>query len=450
MTATKSAPKSANAFTFAEARLRGTKYLPYLTQHTMSLIPVPTPGIETMGVDQFGRCYYDPAVLSEWSLDKCAGVVLHEDLHLVLRHHARARAMLGETIGEEERKRWNIAADMCVNQILRGAGVPLPDDVVFPEQFKFPMNLSMEEYYGLLDADAMQKSKKPAQPGGSAADGQKQPWEKGQADSDSTRKDQNKEKGGNGEGEDDGDGEDGDGQGGNGSGNNPGDGHSDAPAGLSEHELQMLERKVAHAYDEWKQSSSRGTQSGYMQRFADEILRPKTDPVRELLAQVKYAINAISGHGNYTWKKPPRRSPPGSIRLPAHVQPIPRVTVICDTSGSMNEKDLSLSLGVIAQVVKALPSQGVKVLCGDTSVKSAKKCFRAEQVEMCGGGGTDMAELITAASLENPRPDVIVVCTDGETPWPDNPVGPRVVACVTRESKYFVIPDWIQKVEIRA
>ena len=61
-------------------------------------------------------------------------------------------------------------------------------------------------------------------------------------------------------------------------------------------------------------------------RAAAELLHPKVDPARELLAKVKYAVGCTSGFGDFTYRKPNRRQPSGGALLPAHVKPIPRVT----------------------------------------------------------------------------------------------------------------------------
>ena len=180
---------------------------------------------------------------------------------------------------------------------------------------------------------------------------------------------------------------------------------------------------------------------------AADLLHPKVDPARELLAKVKYAVGCTSGFGDFTYRKPNRRQPHGGALLPAHVKPMPRVTLIVDTSGSMEESDLALALGVIGNALRSLPDpRGLRVLAGDTAVACAKNVFRPEQVELAGGGGTDMAALIVAAAEERPAPKAILVVTDGYTGWPREPVGPRVVACLTQARTAGRVPKWIDTV----
>jgi hypothetical protein len=92
-------------------------------------------------------------------------------------------------------------------------------------------------------------------------------------------------------------------------------------------------------------------------RFANFFCR-FSDP-----AEVKYAVGCTSGFGDFTYRKPNRRQPQGGALLPAHVNPIPRVTVIVDTSGSMEQSDLALALGVIGNALRSLPDpRGLRVL----------------------------------------------------------------------------------------
>jgi predicted metal-dependent peptidase len=205
---------------------------------------------------------------------------------------------------------------------------------------------------------------------------------------------------------------------------------------------------VAKAIEQYEQQRGRGSVPGGLARQAAELLHPKVDPARELLAKVKYAVGCTSGFGEFTYRKLNRRQPVGGAMLPAHVKPIPRVTVIADTSGSMGKADLALALGVIQNALRSLPDpRGLRVLAGDTAVACAKNVFRPGQVELSGGGGTNMSALIVAATEERPAPKAILVVTDGETGWPSAPVAPRVVACLTRVPRYCPMPPkWIDVV----
>ncbi len=102
---------------------------------------------------------------------------------------------------------------------------------------------------------------------------------------------------------------------------------------------------------------------------------------------------------------------------------------------------------MIGNALRSLPNpRGLRVLAGDTAVACAKNFFRPEQVELAGGGGTDMSALIVAASEERPAPKAILVATDGYTGWPREPVGPRVVACLTQARTADSVPEWIETV----
>lgn len=79
-----------------------------------------------------------------------------------------------------------------------------------------------------------------------------------------------------------------------------------------------------------------------------------------------------------------------------------------------------------------------------------QKVTSPRQVELLGGGGTDMGEGIEAARRLRPPPSVVVVLTDGFTPWPSEPPkGVRVVVGLLRESPMRT-PAWARVVQIEA
>ena len=78
--------------------------------------------------------------------------------------------------------------------------------------------------------------------------------------------------------------------------------------GMDEYDQQMLEHEVALKVEQWQKE--KGNVPGNLNRFADQILRPKVDPFKA--AAVKYAVTAVNGLGDYTWRKLARRQAPGS------------------------------------------------------------------------------------------------------------------------------------------
>jgi len=117
------------------------------------------------------------------------------------------------------------------------------------------------------------------------------------------------------------------------------------------------------------------------------------------------------------------------VVLPALRRPVPEVAVICDTSGSMTEDLLAMVLAEVEGLLRALGlARQVRVLACDTAVGPAQRVSSARQVQLIGGGGTNMGAGIAAAVALRPRPAVTVVLTDGYTPWPGQaPKGTRVV-----------------------
>ena len=70
----------------------------------------------------------------------------------------------------------------------------------------------------------------------------------------------------------------------------------------------------------------------------------------------------------------------------------------------------------------------MRVLTCDAEVQAVERVSRASQISLLGGGGTDMGAGISQALQLKPRPSIVVVLTDGFTPWPSEvPRGVKVV-----------------------
>lgn len=432
----------------AAARLRACHKWPYVSTALLSLVPVESPGLGTMAVDAYWRLYYDPCVFSKWSVQETAGVLIHEVCHVIRNHSKRFANVLGfdpdqvlqagcdpDTYANIKYLAliWNYAADCEINDDLEAGKIPLPKGILLPTQFNFPNGLLAEDYYSRLRQQlppkpSQQKSKggKGAGNGGSGdkqdiddagvpgteaagsgSDGIKRKWEAGKPNS-----------------------KDGKGV----------DGLSEGQAELIRHEVA---RKVQAA------SKTQGNVPGGFRRWADGLLEPKVDYRRELACAVKQAIEQIKGHYDLTYSRLARKSPGNGLISPANVAPDIKIAVVIDTSGSMSDRCLGEAVGELSGILKALPRQdGVKVYACDAAVHTAQKCFRAEQVQLAGGGGTDMALAIRHASEVKPRPQLVICLTDGYTGWPEEPTCGVPCLAVIVSNGDDTAPDWIKSIKL--
>jgi predicted metal-dependent peptidase len=191
------------------------------------------------------------------------------------------------------------------------------------------------------------------------------------------------------------------------------------------------------------------------QRWAEHVLPSRVDWRRVLAAELRGAIAAVSGRVDYSYRRPSRRAHlSDDVILPALERPIPDVAIVCDTSGSMHDHLLARALAEVEGVLSraGLRQQRVRVLAVDATVQAVRRVSRATQVTLAGGGGTDMGEGIAAAVALRPRPRVVIVLTDGYTPWPVQPPrGVRVVVGLLREHAQgapWEPPGWARTVVI--
>ena len=227
----------------------------------------------------------------------------------------------------------------------------------------------------------------------------------------------------------------------------PGQGRRD-DGGLPSWQADLLRRQVAQ--EVVAHGKQAGTVPAGLLRWAEEVLSPTVNWRAVLGAELRRAIAEVSGAVDYSYRRPSRRSAvAGPVVLPALRRPVPEVAVVCDTSGSMTEDLLAMVLAEVEGLLRALGlARQVRVLACDTAVAPAQRVSSARQVQLVGGGGTDMGAGIGAAAALRPRPAVTVVLTDGYTPWPAAaPKGMRVVVGLIGEHAPDA-PSWTRAVRV--
>jgi predicted metal-dependent peptidase len=337
-----------------------------------------------MGVDKWGKLYYNKEAVEKLDTKLIGGILAHEIAHLIRFHWERLQ------LGTDNHVRANIAGDLEINDdILDGTDLKLPEDGCYPKKFGFKDGLLAEEYFILLEKH-VKKIKMPSF-GGSSADGQKREWEDGPSNT-----------------------------------------------SISKEEMQALAKKVAEDIDKHP-----GNVPGGLKLWAKQVLNPRVNWEAQLRALVINSIQWVKGQYTPSYSTPSRRRHPEFI-LPGKISPNPNVVCIIDTSGSMYDIDqvlLSQCVAEVGGILRAIPSQCVKVVTGDTQSNFAAKIFNKNQIQLIGDGGTDMAAIMD----EHKKCDIQIVLTDGYTPWP-NEQRCKTIACVFSEEK---VPGWIKTIRVK-
>lgn len=381
------------------ARSRLSVEQPYYTMQLFSVAFLARPDFKSLtghaiGVSEDWRCYYDAKwIEANWSIEETMAVVEHELGHLLRLHSDRAKAI---GLSTEFRKcktrkewrravvvakyslhqRWNIAADAEINDDLKG----LPSKCVYPKELGLAEGKSAEFYYA-----NMPKQQQGGQGSGSSSDGVPRPWE-----------------------------------------------DSSDPGGIKvKAERNALVKQTLESV-----VKARGKVAAGLERYAKEILRPKPIPWDALLTSaLRNACLTVRGRSDFTYKLPSRRQWLGrrlGVVFPAMADHLPRVGFLQDTSGSMDEEDLAEGISRMAEVLQSTRVQSLTVLSCDCEVSWIKEIISTFSVKLSGGGGTDMRIGIDAAQKLRPRLDVLVVFTDGYTPWPSSPTPCKLINVYTR------------------
>ncbi|XVV17658.1 vWA domain-containing protein [Actinoplanes sp. CA-131856] len=180
-------------------------------------------------------------------------------------------------------------------------------------------------------------------------------------------------------------------------------------------------------------------------------MEPTVDWRRALAGAVREAAAWAAGTVDYTYQRPSRRGAAvPRVVLPSLRRPMPRVAVVVDTSGSMGDEELQAVLGEVAGILRAvgIGRERVAVLACDADVHAVRRVASVGEVTLEGGGGTDMRVGIEQALQVPQRPHIVIVLTDGHTPWPGAAPGQaRVVAGLVGEDPPDP-PRWIESIRI--
>lgn len=360
----------------AAARLWASHHYPYLASALFASPVIPAPELGRLVIDRWWRVHADPAVVAQTSVDQLGGELLHLVSHVLRDHAGRAdRVGLAE---EAEVHHWVDAADAEIDD-------DFPTDLDRVESRVAPPDLGCqpgrlaEEYYrqGLVRESEVNDC-------GSGAHGQVAGWE-------------------------------------------PPPPAQSGGSGVDDADQRLIRRRVAAEVA----NAPADTVGAGLRQWADQELGSRVDWRRELAARLRRSVTLVAGAVDYTYQRPSRRAASSpSVILPALRRPGVEVAVICDTSASVTDHQLGLAVAEIDGLLAAIGTRSVTVLAVDTAVNAVSRVARGGDVVLAGGGGTELGAGLEAVAELRPRPQVVVVVTDGFTPWPDQPPAAQVVVAL--------------------
>ncbi|WP_336216721.1 vWA domain-containing protein [Nonomuraea sp. LPB2021202275-12-8] len=414
----------------AAARLWAAHQAPYLASAVFALNPVilepaldevtgrpvADPDFRAFPADTRWNLHVEPGTALATPIEQIGWWMLHQVGHLVRGHAARSpvRPEPGRQVSHaagavrgEQAHRWNQAADAEINDDLEAEDLRDPEGVVSPAALGLPANRTAEEYVPMLDvlADAMGRgggALSDAIDCGSAVDGQARAYE-----------------------------------------------DSGSGDGLGELDRDLLERSVAA--DIQDRISARGEVPSGWRRWAEERTRPSVNWRARLGALIRRGVSTVAGQVDFSYRRPSRRAGAyDGIVPPSMVRVVPDTVVVIDTSGSVADDVLSRLLAEVTGIIDGVagPNRRLRALCCDVRPHPVQVVRRASDIELIGGGGTDMRAGVEAATALRPRPDLVIVLTDGETPWPEHRPSAHVVICLIGDGGHA--PGWASVARVPA
>jgi predicted metal-dependent peptidase len=386
---------------------------------------------------------YDPRFIDSMSVMEAKGLLAHEISHVALKHNLRR--------GDRDWKTWNMAGDFVIDPILKKAGFELPD-IGNGQRGHFDPEIAgknTEQAYEILKARKATADK-------ALEDLAKQTADSGDEDDTDTG---NPQSGGDQDYEDDEDHENGDkipkilapmlpaekndedGTGGadadDGSAtqddeeytggfdapNMPGCGAVlDMPINMQDNtEVDKADEELTLAIeDAYKAAKMHGKMPGEMERLIEKQKEHKIEWHEELRDFMEKALD----RGDYNWTSPSRRYLGHGLVLPGLTEDeiLPNIVVVCDTSGSIDDRELEQYAGEISNVLEEFECN-FKVIYCDTRV-CGEQDFSYEdlpiKLDAKGGGGTKFLPAFDYIKKQRIEAEAIVFFTDMDAwDWPD-------------------------------
>lgn len=367
---------------------------PFFGKLALGLEIIESDKFDTMATDG-QRIYYNPEWTKSITHQERVGVIAHEILHVVYKHHLRR--------GKRDAYYWNVAGDYVINDILLEDGFILPEGGLHNSEYA---SMQTEKVYDLVYQESKDDS------GDDAS-------------------------GGDGDGDDSGD-----------DGKAPSwgeviDAVNDEGGSLSDADIKELEREINVSVLQAVQSAKGiGGKSSAFQKMIESVKQDKVD-WEDVLAN--HMLDNLTPC-DYNFNNPDRRFIYQDMYLPSvEKEPNQNIAIAIDTSGSIYEDTKAMFLDAINNIITVGKPNKVSLIYCDDHVQEVKTFHKGEQITLdhLWGGCTDYEPVFKYIDKELDN-DVsyLVYLTDGYC-WCDRLVEPDypVIWATTETSKYFTFGE---------
>ena len=324
------------------------------------------------------------------------GLVLHENLHIVLKHPLHGMKMY-----KENPKLANISADFVVNGIIKGITtkitgtqellVELPDGGCYDPMFN---DWSMKEVYDFLK----KKCKGGKGGGGDKGKGGGQP-DQGEGNGDSEPPEGEVVVTHNGKDYKD-----------------SMDEHDfDGAKELTHEQAKEINDKIDRAIREG--GILAGRMGAKIPRSIQDLLEPRVSWREEV---PNFVFSSLKGNDDYSWRRMNKRQLVNDIYLPTMIsETVGELIIGIDTSGSIGDAQLTEFATELVSICHLCQPETVRVLWWDTAVHGEQVFTESDYgniaglLKPLGGGGTTVACVGEYIVKKDLKPQCVIIFTDG-------------------------------------
>ncbi|MCG3772518.1 MAG: hypothetical protein JW384_03732 [Nitrosomonadaceae bacterium] len=321
--------------------------------------PKKCPTAYTNGLDKtYGR-----VAVMQWVEPEMRFVILHEALHVALRH-----LITWMWMWKENPELANKACDLVINLLLilsddNEGFIKMPEEGLLDLKYK---GMDSGEVYRLLKKDKEEGKQQPGQPGQGEPQGfDAHGWEEAKS--------------------------------------------------RSAEATKALDKQVGDALQQGNVLI--GKMGGDLSRAIGEVMAPKVDWVEEMR---EFVVSLCIGKEMSTWRRPNRRTIDSGVYMPSsYSESVGRIGVGVDTSGSISGAAISKFTSEVIGIAKLVTPELIDLMYWDTRVAAHEKYgpgqydLIASSTKPKGGGGTAPSGVTAYMREKKMRPQCVIMLTDG-------------------------------------